>query len=134
MRQGGFEAVELSDALLRPADGSRDVIPHYTAAPTQMNRRKIFTWRNGSPVSSTCSATTTVTTLLRTSSRYSMPSKKSGTPGKSPARPEFGHGDTENDNARNEIMFLGRQDDNVYICERNGEAFRVLRLSPFGTN
>ena len=132
MRQGGFEAVELSDALLRPADGSRDVIPHYAAAPTQMNRRKIFTWRNGSPVSSTSSTTTTVTTLLRTSSRYSMPSKKSGAPGKSPARPEFGHGDTENDQARNEIMFLGRQDDNVYICERDEEAFRILRLSPFG--
>ena len=138
MRQGGFEAVELSDALLRPADASRDAIPHYAAAPTQMNRRKIFTWRNGSPVlstsTSTSSTTMTVTTLLRTSSRYSMPSKKSGAPGKSPARPEFGHGDTESDRARNEIMFLGRQDDNVYICERDGEAFRILRLSPFGTN
>ena len=77
-----------------------------------------------------------VTSLLRTSSRYSMPlpSKKSGAPGKSPGRTEFGHGDTENDHARNEIMFLGRQDDNVYICERDGETFRILRLSPFGTN
>ena len=75
-----------------------------------------------------------VTTLLRASSRYSIPSKKSGAPGKSPARNEFGHGDTENDHARNEIMFLGRQDDNVYICERDGETFRILRLSPFGAN
>jgi len=134
MRQGGFEAAELSDALLRPADASRDVLPHYTAAPFQMNRRKIFTWRIGSPVSSTSSAITTVTTLPRTSSRYSTPSKKSGAPGKSTARAEFGHGDTENDHARNEIMFLGRQDDNVYICERDGETFRILRLSPLGTN
>jgi hypothetical protein len=134
MRQGGFEAVELSDALLRPADASRDVLPHYTAVPTQMNRRKIFTWRIGSPVSSTSSTTTTVTTFLRTPSRHSMPSKKSGASGKSPARTEFGHGDTENDHARNEIMFLGRQDDNVFICERDGETFRILRISPFSTN
>jgi len=134
MRQGGLEAVELNDALLRPADASRDVLPHYTAAPTQMNRRRIFTWRIGSPVSSTSSTTTAVITLPRTPSRYSMPSKKSCAPGKSPARTEFGHGDTENDHTRNEIMFLGRQDDSVYVCEREGETFRILRLSPFGTN
>ena len=135
MRQGGFEAVELSDALLRPADASRDVLPHYTAAPTQMNRRKIFTWRIGSSVSSSSSTITTMTAVPRSSSRYSMPSKKSGATGKSPAaRTEFGHGDTENDHARNEILFLGRQDDSVYVCERDGERFRILRLCPFGTN
>ena len=131
MRQGGFEAVDLSDALLRPADASRDVLPHYTAVPNQMNRRKIFTWRIGSPVSTTSTTTTTVTTLLRSSSRYSVPSKKSGAPGKLPGRTEFGHGDTDYDHARNEIMFLGRQDDNVYICERDVDTFRILRLSPY---
>ncbi len=134
MRQGGFEAVELCDALLRPADASRDILPHYTAAPFQMNRRRIFTWRIGSPDSSTSSTITTVTSLPRTGSRYSIPSKKGGAPGKSPGRTETGHGDTENDHPRNEIMFLGRQDDNVYICERDGETFRILRLSPLGTN
>ena len=135
MRQGGFEVVELNDALLRPADASRDVLPHFMAPPFQMNRRKVFTWRIGSPVSCTSSTSVTVTTLPRISSRHSMPSKKAGyTPGKSPARPEFGHGDTESEHARNEIIFLGRQDDNVYLCERDGETFRILRLSPPGTN
>jgi len=135
MRQGGFEAVELSDALLRPADASRDVLPHFMTPPFQMNRRKIFTWRIGSPVPSASFSPVTVTTVPRISSRYSLPAKKvSGTPGKSPARPEFGHGDVEGEHSRNEIMFLGRLDDNVYLCERCGETFRILRLSPLGAS
>ncbi|KAI0307966.1 hypothetical protein B0F90DRAFT_1807306 [Multifurca ochricompacta] len=133
MRQGGFEAVDLSDALLRPADASRDILPHFTAPPFQMNRRKFFTWRIGSPTSSTFSAP--VTSLARSSSRYSTPAKKLSTgSGKSPARPEFGYGDADGEHTRNEIIFLGRHDNNVYLCERDGETFRVLRLSPFGTN
>ena len=135
MRQGGFEAVELGDALLRPADASRDALPHFMAPPFQMNRRRLFTWRIGSPISSTSSTAVTVTTLPRTSSRHSVPTKKAGYPsGKSPARPEFGHGDVESENTRNEIMFLGRLDDNVYLCERDGETFRILRLSPLSMN
>jgi hypothetical protein len=135
LRQGGFEAVELSDALLRPADASRDVLPHYMAAPFQMNRRKIFTWRIGSPISSTFSTIGTGTTPPRSTFRHPTPTKRvSNAPGKSPARPEFGPGDTEGDHTRNEIMFLGRQEDNVYLCERDSETFRILRLSPLGTN
>ncbi|KAH9175519.1 hypothetical protein EDB89DRAFT_2113294 [Lactarius sanguifluus] len=108
MRQGGFEAVDLTDALLRPADASRDVLPHFTAPPFQMNRRKIFTWRIGSPASSSSASVT----------------------GKSSARQEFGGGDFEGEHSRSEIIFLGRQDDSVYLCERDGDTFRVLRLSP----
>jgi hypothetical protein len=136
LRQGGFEAVELGDALLRPADASRDVLPHYMSAPFQMNRRKLFTWRIGSPISSTSSTTIGTGTMpSRPSSRYTTPSKRaSNAPGKSLARSEFGAGDFEGDHARNEIMFLGRQEDNVYLCERDGETFRILRLSPLGTN
>jgi len=135
MRQGGFEAVELSDALLRPADASRDVLPHFMAPPFQMNRRKIFTWRIGSPVPSVSSSPVNVTIIPRTSSRHPMPAKKAGsTPGKVPVRPELGHNDVEGEHSRNEIMFLGRQDDNVYLCERYGETFRILRLSPLGAS
>ena len=133
MRQGGFEVAELNDALLRPADASRDVLPHFMAPPFQMNRRKIFTWRIGSPISYT---PVTLTTLPRTSSRHSTPTKKvsSAAPGKSAGRTEFGHCDAEGERGRDEIVFLGRQDDHVYICERDGETFRILRLSPLGTN
>jgi hypothetical protein len=64
-----------------------------------------------------------------------MPAKKAGsTPGKIPTRPELGHNDVEGEHSRNEIMFLGRQDDNVYLCERYGETFRILRLSPLGAS
>jgi hypothetical protein len=51
--------------------------------------------------------------------------------GKSPAQPEFGYTEVEGEHTGNEIMFLGRQDDNVYLCERYGETFRILRLSPW---
>jgi len=134
MRQGGFEAADLSDALLRPADASRDLLPHFMAAPFQMNRRKIFTWRIGSPISPPSSAPMTVPTLPQPSLRHATPAKKaSSVPGKAPARPEFGCGDVEGENTRNEIMFLGRQGDNVYLCERDCGTFRILRLSPLGT-
>ncbi|KAH8997541.1 hypothetical protein EDB92DRAFT_2052448 [Lactarius akahatsu] len=131
MRQGGFEAVDLTDALLRPADASRDVLPHFTAPPFQMNRRKIFTWRIGSPASSSSSASVTVATLPRNSSRHNLSTRRPGIgPGKSSARQEFGSGDFEGEHSRSEILFLGRRDDSVYLCERDGDTFRVLRLSP----
>ncbi|KAI9512903.1 hypothetical protein F5148DRAFT_655385 [Russula earlei] len=135
LRQGGFEAVELNDALLRPADASRDVLPHFTTSPFQMNRRKIFTWRIGSPAFSTSSTFATGTTPPRPSSRHATPAKRiNSAPGKSSARPEFGHSDVEGEHPRNEIMFLGRQGDDVYLCERDGDTFRILRISPFNTN
>jgi len=135
MRQGGFEAVDLSDALLRPGDASRDVVPHFTAPPFQMNRRKMCTWRIGSPPSPESSAPVTVTTLPRSSSRHNISAKKPGTgPGKTSARHEPGSGDFDGEHFRSEILYLGRQDDNVYLCERDGETFRVLRLSPLDTS
>ena len=133
MRQGGFEAVDLADGLLRPADSSRDVLPHFTAPPFQMSRRKIFTWRIGSPPSSSSSASVTVTTLPRNSSRHNISARRPGA-GKASARQEHGNGDFEGEHSRSEILFLGRQDDNVYLCERDGETFRVLQLSPLDTN
>ncbi|KAI0274810.1 hypothetical protein BC834DRAFT_15227 [Gloeopeniophorella convolvens] len=130
MRQGGFEAVDLRDALLRPADASRDFLPHFTSLPFQMNRRKIFTWRIGSPVNFQSPYPTTQ--LPRKPSRHTVPTKKMSTgPGKSPARPEFG-GDADGERLRDEIVWLGRQDDNIYLCERDADKFRILRLSPIG--
>jgi len=134
IRQGGFEAVDLGDALLRPADASRDVLPHFMTPPFQMNRRKVFTWRIGSPISSRSSGSVTVTMIPRNSSRSSVSAKKVNTgQGKSSARLESGGGDVEGEHTRNEIIFLGRHDDNVYLCERDGETFRVLLLSPLDT-
>jgi len=31
---------------------------------------------------------------------------------------------------QDEVLFLGRKDDEIYFCERNAGSFRILRLSP----
>ncbi|KAG1881830.1 hypothetical protein C8R48DRAFT_682409 [Suillus tomentosus] len=128
MRQGGMEAMDFGDALLKPADESRTLLPQFAPPPSNINRRGPFVWKMGTPVGSS------------TSNAMALPSKTKGsgylgkkpnhTTGKSPARAEFnntGDGDTE---STDEVLFLGRQGDEVFICERNAGAFRILRLSP----
>lgn len=135
LRQGGFEAVDFEDALLRPADASRHLLPQFATTPSQVNRREPFTWKIGMPVGTATSSATSLAPLKGPSRLLHAPVKKLSTgPGKSPAaRSEFGSGavpDGESEHTRDEVIFLGRRDDNVYICERNGGAFRILRLSP----
>ncbi|KAI0068278.1 hypothetical protein BV25DRAFT_548788 [Artomyces pyxidatus] len=135
MRQGGFEAVDLGDALLRPADSSRSVLPHFTTTAAQVNRRGPYTWRIGMPVSTPSSGLTALLPLKSHSHRLTTPAKKLSTgPGKSPARMEFSGGEVDSEHTRDEVIFLGRKDDSVYICERNGGAFRILRLCPVGSS
>jgi len=45
------------------------------------------------------------------------------------ARTEFSAGDTDSEVA-DEVLFLGRKEDEIYICERNAGSFRILRLGP----
>ncbi|KAI0322680.1 hypothetical protein OF83DRAFT_1235223 [Amylostereum chailletii] len=133
MRQGGFEAVDFRDALLKPADASRNVLPQFITTHSQVNRRQPFTWKIGMPVStSPSSATSTSLVPLKSHARLlHTPVKKHSTgPGKSAGRSEFGAGDGDSEHTRDEVIFLGRRDDNIYICERNGGAFRILRLCP----
>ncbi|KAG6842533.1 hypothetical protein C0991_000059 [Blastosporella zonata] len=130
MRQGGLEAVDLSDALLRPADESRTVLPQFAPPASNINRRAPFVWKIGTPVS----ASPTTATVLSSKGKGSyshLPSKKSNTgPTKSPAvRSEFSLGDVEQD-SHDEVLFLGRKDDEIYFCERNSGSFRILRLCP----
>ncbi|KAI0048342.1 hypothetical protein FA95DRAFT_1539854 [Auriscalpium vulgare] len=134
MRQGGFEAVDLGDALLRPADASRSELPHFTTTTGQVNRRGPFVWRIGMPVSSASSGPTSLLPPKSTHhTRMHTPTKKLSTgPGKSPGRMEFSGGEVDSEHTRDEVIFLGRRDDNIYLCERNGGVFRVLRLAPTG--
>ncbi|ESK98350.1 gyf domain protein [Moniliophthora roreri MCA 2997] len=141
MRQGGVEAVDLSDALLRPADDSRGTLPQFNPAPSTVNRRAPFVWRIGTPVSS--SPTSQTSTVL--SSNSSAKQHKSGLSGhsmsmtrpsrlapaaKSPAgKMEFNVGDADSE-FHDEVLFLGRKENEIYICERNAGSFRILRLSP----
>jgi len=50
MRQGGLEVVDLGDALLKPADKSRTILPHYNPPQANINRRAPFVWKIGSPI------------------------------------------------------------------------------------
>ncbi|KAG6911846.1 hypothetical protein DXG01_000093 [Tephrocybe rancida] len=129
MRQGGLEAVDLSDALLRPADESRTVLPQFAPPASNINRRAPFVWKIGTPVSS--SPTTATVLSSKGKGSYNHLSKKSSTgPTKSPAvRSEFSLGDVELD-PHDEVLFLGRKDDEIYFCERNAGSFRILRLCP----
>ncbi|KAG6836818.1 hypothetical protein H0H93_002840 [Arthromyces matolae] len=128
MRQGGLEAVDLSDALLRPGDDSRTVLPQFTPPISNVNRRAPFVWKIGMPVPAT---PTTATILSRAKGSTSqMPGRKSSATTKSPtARSEFSLGDAELD-SQDEVLFLGRKDDDIYFCERNAGSFRILRLCP----
>ncbi|KNZ73452.1 GYF domain-containing protein mpd2 [Termitomyces sp. J132] len=124
MRQGGLEAVDLSDALLRPADESRTVLPQFAPPVSNINRRAPFVWKIGMPVSSS-PMTATVLSKGKESASY-LSGKKSSNPA---VRSEFSLGDMEVD-SHEEVLFLGRMDDNIYFCERNTGSFRILRLCP----
>ncbi|KAJ7431833.1 hypothetical protein B0H11DRAFT_2261386 [Mycena galericulata] len=132
MRQGGLEAVDLGDALLKPADESRTVLPQFSPPPSNINRRGPFVWKIGTPVSASATSATILSSKSKVHSGFShIPGKKqSSGSGKSPiGRTEFSVGDTESEVA-DEVLFLGRKEDEIYICERNAGSFRILRLGP----
>lgn len=124
VRQGGLEAVDLSDALLRPADESRTALPQFIPPISNINRRTPFVWKSGTPILSSPSSNV----ILSLGSR---PTKKESTgPAKSTnSRSEFLLGDSGPEH-REEVLFLGRKDDEIYLCERNVGSFRILRLCP----
>ncbi|SJL06016.1 uncharacterized protein ARMOST_09352 [Armillaria ostoyae] len=129
MRQGGLEAVDLSDALLKPGDESRTALPQYNPSPSNFNRRGPFVWKIGTPISGSSSAV--LPSKPKISHSHYTSGKKSGSgPSKSPAgRTEFNVGHVESE-MNDEVLFLGRKDDEIYICERNAGSFRILRLCP----
>ncbi|TFK41007.1 hypothetical protein BDQ12DRAFT_733353 [Crucibulum laeve] len=126
MRQGGLEAVDLGDALLKPADESRTALPQFHPPPNIINRRAPFVWKIGSPITSPSTA------MESNPSKYKASANKKPSIGstKVPAgRTDTLNGDSDVD-IQDEVLFLGRKDDEIYICERNAGSFRILRLSP----
>ncbi|KIK81031.1 hypothetical protein PAXRUDRAFT_833143 [Paxillus rubicundulus Ve08.2h10] len=126
MRQGGLEAMDFGDALLKPADESRTALPSFLPPPSNMNRRGPFVWKIGTPISSSTGGDA----LFAKAKTGYLGRKASYPTGKSPAKGEFAgiaDGDAE---FNDEIIFIGRNGDDLYLCERNGEAFRILRLRP----
>lgn len=133
MRQGGLEAVDLGDALLKPADESRTVLPQFSPPLSNINRREPFVWKIGTPVSASPTSATILSSKSKSGHGYGhLPSKKQSTGlAKSPAgRTEFSVGDSAESDSHDEVLFLGRKDDEIYICERNAGFFRILRLCP----
>ncbi|KAJ7630746.1 hypothetical protein FB45DRAFT_833475 [Roridomyces roridus] len=133
MRQGGLEVVDLSDALLKPADESRTVLPQFAPAPSNISRRGPFVWKMGTPVSASATSSTILTSKTKSSTFTAhIPGKKpSSASAKSPAaRTEFATGGDNDVEMTDEVLFLGRKEDEIYICERNAGSFRILRLGP----
>ena len=123
MRQGGLEVVDVGDALLKPADESRTILPHYNPQ-TNISRRAPFVWKIGTPI------VNTQFNELVSESRRIHDSKKAST---GPKRNSSGKPDTTssdfNMDPQDEVLFLGRKEDEIYFCERNLGSFRILRLS-----
>ncbi|KAL7285631.1 hypothetical protein ACG7TL_000735 [Trametes sanguinea] len=135
MRQGGIEAVDFGDALLRPADHSRTILPHFHPPTSSVNRRGPFVWKIGTPIEAqrqpNSSLPTPPPTAYSTSSKVAPRKKQSTGPSKSPGRADFmlsGDGDPEN--PHDEVIFLGRKEDEMYLCEKSSNSFRILKLSP----
>jgi hypothetical protein len=128
MRHGGLEAMDLGDALLKPADESRTVLPQFAPPPSHTNRRGPFVWRIGTPITSSLASSA----ALSNKSKGSLLSAKKQNmgAGKSPARTEISPGGDGESDSLDEVMFLGRKKDEMYLCERNAGTFRILRLAP----
>lgn len=130
MRQGGLEAVDFGDALLRPADYSRTILPSFQPSLSSINRRGPYVWKIGNPLSTHASASSLVS-MTRDLPRSIVTKKKQSTgPAKSPGRTDFSGGDLDPDHMQDEVLFLGRKDNEMYLCERQMSSFRILRLSP----
>ncbi|KAJ6519630.1 hypothetical protein C8R45DRAFT_886312 [Mycena sanguinolenta] len=132
MRQGGLEAMDLGDALLKPADESRTVLPQFSPPPSNINRRGPFVWKIGTPVAASATSATVLSSKPKGSGFSHIPGKKqsSGSTKSPMGRTEFSLGDNQDSEVADEVLFLGRKEDEIYICERNAGSFRILRLGP----
>lgn len=135
LRQGGLEAADMGDALFQPGDESRSAFPMFISPGGATARRKNYVWKLGS-------AAEDVSTPSRSqggSSTPPSPASRSETVlvrkhanglGKK-KRQAMGDGEDSTPLSPDEdILYLGRNLDAVYMCERSVDSFRILRLSP----
>jgi hypothetical protein len=128
LRQGGLEAVDMGDALLQPGDRSRPFLPLFMSPATSTGRRKNYIWYLGGTVedASTPSALLGIGTQRGTTlGRKMVPQRRTNATRDHPKDPENNVLSPDED-----ILFLGRNHDRVYMCERNADSFRILRLAP----
>jgi len=129
LRQGGLEAVDMGDALLQPGDHSRPVLPLFMSPVASTGRRKNYIWHLGSAVEDISAQPTLFgvgaqrTTLGR---KMVPPQRRTNTRRDHLKDP----GDNTPPSPDEDILFLGRTHDRVYMCERTADSFRILRLAP----
>ncbi|KZW02244.1 hypothetical protein EXIGLDRAFT_735721 [Exidia glandulosa HHB12029] len=138
LRRSALEAVDVGDALLAPGDESRMLMPDYTVAPAATSRRSPFVWRIGTPLSPPSGSSG----HLRSESTPDLVGKPGRHKGdiqlqyaleremgiaREKESKEWREG---KHSAQEEVLFLGREGDNVFFCEKGAGYFRVLRLAP----
>ncbi|KAF8314195.1 hypothetical protein DL93DRAFT_2136935 [Clavulina sp. PMI_390] len=157
LRQGGLEAVDMGDALFQPGDESRPHLPMFISPASSTGRRKNWTWHLGSAVED-ISSRFAQTRLGRRTGPSLLPNPNASTGNGhalSPGSSSNAHGVRRSASARRvrrdedrsgpappsvpplanalspdeDILFLGRNRDRVYMCERNADSFRILQLS-----
>ncbi|KAF9515579.1 hypothetical protein BS47DRAFT_1341734 [Hydnum rufescens UP504] len=131
LRQGGIEAVDLSDAVLQPGDESRTSIPLFVSPSNSTGRRLNFVWRLGTPVEDVSSTISPFGISPRKETSLARSATSAAGKRGSAKRSETPK-DSDDPAATapiDEIIFLGRNQDRVYVCERNAHSFRILRLS-----
>jgi hypothetical protein len=128
LRQGGLEAVDIGNALMLPGDESRTLLPEFKVSDDAVGRRGTDVWRVGTPITVPAGASIPAAlTMVRKKHSSTLPVK-------SPLRGDYSVGLDEPDpHPQEDILFLGRNEDNVYFCERNATNFRILRLSPISS-
>lgn len=128
LRQGGLEAVDMGDALLQPGDHSRPFLPLFMSPAASTGRRKNYIWYLGSAVEDVSAQSTLLSfgTQRTALSRKTVPQRRTNTRRDNPRDPE----DNLPLSPDEDILFLGRNRDRVYMCERNADSFRILRLAP----
>ncbi|CAE6418887.1 unnamed protein product [Rhizoctonia solani] len=132
LRQGGIEALDVGEALLEPGDESRTAVPAYrVTVPGGTSRRAPWVWKLGTSVSAV--GNPTITNSNSGTGVENGNGKRRAGGGKRQAEPN----DDSNPFADSPfaflsdegVIFLARQGDNVYMCERNAGKFRLLKLS-----
>ncbi|KAF8807552.1 hypothetical protein BYT27DRAFT_7189629 [Phlegmacium glaucopus] len=127
LRQGGLEVVDLGDALLKPADESRTTLPHYNPPQTNISRRAPFVWKLGTPIVNP-QLNELICERRRMHNQLNGEKASTGSKQSSSGRPDPMSGNFEMD-PQDEVLFLGRKEDEIYFCERTAVSFRILRLS-----
>lgn len=129
VRQGGVQAMDYGDALFKPADESRSTLPVFCPPPSNTNRRLPFVWKLGTSITPGTHEPAPPPSKPRTGTGQ-LSRKASYPSGKPTARGEMISSADGDSDVGDEVLFLGRSGDDLYLCERNAGTFRILRLCP----